>query len=98
MIFKTAFLSSGTEYHVPENPGYGELAEGTIFKVGDRVRVNCDVETLKRLQKDHGGWNPKMSQVRVAGFRVGRLSSQRSCVSEMVMNVTLLHECSYLSL
>lgn len=33
------------------------------FKVGDQVKVVMEVETLKLMQKDHGGWNDKMSEV-----------------------------------
>ena len=68
IIIPIVCLSSGTEYHVPELSALN--TDGTIFKVGDRVRVNCDVDTLKHLQTDHGGWNPKMSQVRQAGSHV----------------------------
>ncbi|XP_072051526.1 uncharacterized protein [Amphiura filiformis] len=35
--------------------------EGTNFQVGDRVVVkNLDVKQMKRLQKNHGGWDPRM--------------------------------------
>lgn len=34
------------------------------FKVGDRVRVDLEVEVLKVMQEGHGGWNPKMAEVR----------------------------------
>lgn len=33
------------------------------FSVGDKVKVNKDVETLKTMQEGHGGWNPRMAQV-----------------------------------
>lgn len=33
------------------------------FSVGDKVKVNKDVETLKSMQEGHGGWNPRMAQV-----------------------------------
>lgn len=33
------------------------------FKVGDRVKVLMEIETLKLMQKDHGGWNDKMTEV-----------------------------------
>lgn len=32
------------------------------FSVGDKVKVNKDVETLKTMQEGHGGWNPRMAQ------------------------------------
>jgi E3 ubiquitin-protein ligase mind-bomb len=50
----------------------GEGAEATAsvpascsFKVGDKVRVDLDVETLKIMQEGHGGWNPKMADVSI---------------------------------
>ena len=35
------------------------------FKVGDKVRVDLDVEILKAMQEGHGGWNPRMADVRI---------------------------------
>ncbi|XP_046670485.1 E3 ubiquitin-protein ligase MIB2 isoform X1 [Homalodisca vitripennis] len=32
------------------------------FKVGDRVKVVMEVDALKLMQKDHGGWNDKMAE------------------------------------
>ena len=36
----------------------------SMFKVGDKVRVGLDVEVLKAMQDGHGGWNPRMAEVR----------------------------------
>jgi len=33
------------------------------FKIGDRVRVDLDVDVLKAMQDGHGGWHPKMADV-----------------------------------
>ena len=41
-------------------------AMGTMpchFKVGDKVRVDLEVEILKAMQEGHGGWNPRMAEV-----------------------------------
>ena len=38
------------------------------FKVGDKVRVDLEVDILKMMQEGHGGWNPRMAEV---GIRVG---------------------------
>lgn len=38
----------------------------SIFKVGDKVRVDLEVEVLRVMQEGHGGWNPKMAEVSVA--------------------------------
>jgi len=35
------------------------------FKIGDRVRVDLDVDVLKAMQEGHGGWHPKMADVRM---------------------------------
>lgn len=35
----------------------------TQFKVGDKVRVDLEVEILKAMQDGHGGWNPRMAEV-----------------------------------
>ena len=43
-------------------------AMGTMpchFKVGDKVRVDLEVEILKAMQEGHGGWNPRMAEVRI---------------------------------
>lgn len=32
------------------------------FKVGDRVRVDLEVDILKAMQEGHGGWNPRMAE------------------------------------
>lgn len=34
------------------------------YIVGDKVRVSMDVNELKRIQEGHGGWNPRMADVR----------------------------------
>jgi len=33
------------------------------FKIGDRVRVDLDVDVLKAMQEGHGGWHSKMADV-----------------------------------
>ena len=51
----------------------GETAESApvaqathcVFKVGDRVRVDLEVEILKAMQEGHGGWNPRMAEVNI---------------------------------
>lgn len=32
------------------------------FNVGDKLKVQVDVETLKEMQEGHGGWNPRMAE------------------------------------
>ena len=41
------------------------VAVSFSYKVGDKVRVDLDVETLKIMQEGHGGWNPKMADVSI---------------------------------
>ena len=33
------------------------------FKVGDKVKVDLEVDILKVMQEGHGGWNPCMAEV-----------------------------------
>ena len=35
----------------------------THFKVGDKVKVDLEVEILKAMQEGHGGWNSRMAEV-----------------------------------
>ena len=35
----------------------------SVFKVGDKVRVDLDVDKLKTMQEGHGGWNARMANV-----------------------------------
>lgn len=34
------------------------------FSVGDKVQVVQDLAKLKEMQEGHGGWNPRMAEVR----------------------------------
>ena len=34
------------------------------FKVGDRVKVQLEVEIFRQMQEGHGGWNDQMAEVR----------------------------------
>lgn len=34
------------------------------FGFGDKVKVKTSEEQLKKMQQGHGGWNPRMSEVR----------------------------------
>jgi E3 ubiquitin-protein ligase mind-bomb len=39
--------------------------KGTFsFSVGDKVQVLQDIQKLKELQEGHGGWNPRMAEVK----------------------------------
>ncbi len=64
----------------PASPGKKKEEEtGVVFQVGDRVRVKkLEVKEMKRLQKDHGGWDPRMEQVSyifVLFFRDGQFQA-----------------------
>ncbi|KAK2710926.1 E3 ubiquitin-protein ligase MIB2-like isoform X2 [Artemia franciscana] len=39
------------------------VEETNTFSVGDRVQVDLDITTLKRLQENHGGWNQRMTEL-----------------------------------
>ncbi len=34
------------------------------FSVGDKVKVTVDADRLREMQEGHGGWNPRMAEVR----------------------------------
>ena len=36
-----------------------------VFGVGDKVQVAVAVDQLKLLQQGHGGWNPRMTEVKI---------------------------------
>ncbi len=41
---------------------------GTVdypYKPGDHVKVTANIETLKRMQQGHGGWNDSMKNVHI---------------------------------
>ena len=44
----------------------------SVFKVGDKVRCNLDLEILKQMQEGHGGWNPRMADVSVSWYMQSR--------------------------
>ena len=54
-----------TIYHAGEKTEEHESDQDSnlTFIVGETVKVNVDVEVLKKMQEGHGGWNPRMSQV-----------------------------------
>lgn len=65
--------ASGGFYYRDHLPVLGEEVErlvahsapsrqSILFSVGDRVKVILDVETLKKRQEGHGGWNPRMAE------------------------------------
>lgn len=54
------FCVAGEFPEVQTNPGVTHQ-----FKVGDKVRVDLEMEILKIMQEGHGGWNPRMAEVRI---------------------------------
>ncbi|CAH1773486.1 unnamed protein product [Owenia fusiformis] len=61
--------ATGGTYYKDHLPVLGESKEVSVsqtatcvFKVGDKVRVDLEVEILKAMQEGHGGWNPKMAE------------------------------------
>ena len=47
---------------------------------GDRVKVSVDVESFKRSQEDHGGWNHLMNQVSCGYESHYKYHQQLGCV------------------
>lgn len=66
--------ASGGNYYPEHLPILGQNVEQTVarplksgpppFGVGDKVQVNVSVDQLKSMQQGHGGWNPRMAEVR----------------------------------
>jgi E3 ubiquitin-protein ligase mind-bomb len=59
--------ATGGHYYRDHLPVLGEITEivtaevtHSRFKVGDKVRVDLEVEILKAMQEGHGGWNSRM--------------------------------------
>ena len=53
------FYFPGEFPEVQTNPGVTHQ-----FKVGDKVRVDLECDILKIMQEGHGGWNPRMAEVK----------------------------------
>ena len=45
----------------------GKSFSSTAFAAGDTVSVQLEVDILRLLQEDHGGWNDTMASVSIAG-------------------------------
>ena len=41
-----------------------ESADSHNFQQGDKVKCLLEVDILRQMQEGHGGWNPKMAEVR----------------------------------
>lgn len=41
-----------------------EQRKRTVYQIGDRVKVDLELELIKSLQQGHGGWNDTMVEVR----------------------------------
>lgn len=53
------------QLQTPEPVATGNTVSGTSnFAVGDRVRVQLEVEIFKMMQEGHGGWNDDMCEVK----------------------------------
>ena len=48
-------------------PPLGEDYRGSsvVLNIGDKVRIDIDVEIVKSLQHGHGGWTEGMMEVRM---------------------------------
>ncbi|KAL1116546.1 hypothetical protein AAG570_005018 [Ranatra chinensis] len=65
----------GRDMEVYENRGEG-VSSHLTFSVGDKVKVVVDVDTLRRLQEGHGGWNPRMVECVGATGQVHRVTDR----------------------
>ena len=48
--------------HAPLGEDY--RGSSVVLNIGDRVRVDIDIEIVKSLQHGHGGWTEGMAEVR----------------------------------
>ena len=56
--------AKGGSFYKEHLPILGENEQTrSIFSVGDRVRVDLEIEVIKTLQDGHGGWSDGMSEV-----------------------------------
>ena len=56
-------FSSDAPSRSSREPGSPRIS-GVTFSVGDKVKVMVDAERLREMQEGHGGWNPRMADVR----------------------------------
>ncbi len=43
-----------------------ESADTHSFQQGDKVKCLLEVDILRQMQEGHGGWNPKMAEVKIS--------------------------------
>ena len=58
----------------------------SMFKVGDLVKVDLDIDILKQMQEGHGGWNPRMAEV--GRYQKQSLSFKTKCHKFVAINLT----------
>lgn len=47
-----------------------EQRQRVVYEVGDKVRVDLDLDLVRNLQQGHGGWNDAMEEVRVGRYLI----------------------------
>lgn len=62
---------------------HAEIMAKCAFRKGDRVRVGVDLDTLKRMQEGHGGWNDNMARV-----------SSSPCLPSLNLTLTSKVQCA----
>jgi len=50
----------------PSLPGEDYRGTNVVLNIGDKVRVDLEIEIVKSLQHGHGGWTEGMTEVRKA--------------------------------
>ena len=55
--------AKGGSFYKEHLPVLGENETRSVFAVGDRVRVDKEIEVIKTLQNGHGGWSDGMREV-----------------------------------
>ena len=61
-IFLT-IVTTGNSFVGETVDSVSSVAAQCPYKVGDKVKVDLEMEIFKAMQEGHGGWNPRMGEV-----------------------------------
>ena len=54
-------------------------SSGSVFSLGDAVKISSDLEEAKQKQKDHGGWVDGMAEVCLIAVRYFAQKIDKNC-------------------
>lgn len=69
--YREALPILGLSNDSSSRPSRGPGSPRTVvsFSVGDKVKVIVDADRLREMQEGHGGWNPRMAEVKYCSFQ-----------------------------